>query len=640
MLPATFCAGMTLPLITHLLLGRGYGERSIGTVYAANTVGAILGVGFAMNVGMPLLGIRNALAFAATLDLGLGVLLLAMLGGPARGPARIAAALGVAAVAATLAFVHLDPYQMASGVYRYGRATLARTNAMLFHKDGKTATINLVATPEGRVSIMTNGKPDAAINMRGTDAAPDEVTMVLAAALPLSARPQARIAANIGMGSGLTTSTLLASERIAGVDTIEIESAIVEAAAGYKPRVARAYEDPRSQLHIEDAKSYFAANQRRYDIIVSEPSNPWVSGVASLFSQEFYATIRHYLSADGVLVQWLQAYETDIEIIASVVNALGQQFGNYVIFATDNANLLIMATNGGTLDDMSAHVFATPPLAAELARVGVNDRDDLGLHRIGDRALLEPLFTSFRVPANSDYFPFVDQRAARARFLNRDAMALIQLADAPVPLLDMLDARRAPIPLSVTPRASNLQAQARLRALALLNGVTATQDELADPVEPHLRVHVDVLASPVTECTARWRGTWLDSLFRVGVSGAVHLREAELDALWSHLSAHACATGAQGRDRSWLELIEAVTRRDATGMAAIAQLLLEGDSVAWPDERQGYLIAAAMLGRLADHDAQGALGIWERHGASRWSPADVNLVLRLMTALAIDRSAR
>ena len=171
------------------------------------------------------------------------------------------------------------------------------------------------------MTIATNGKPDAALQMgAGRPAAPDEITMVFAAALPLSLHPKPQRVANIGFGSGLTSATVLLSERVKSLESIEIEPFMVEAASqGYRPRIHQVFEDPRSRIVIEDAKTFFAMAREPYDVIISEPSNPWVSGVATLFSDEFYGRIVTYLKPDGLLVQWLQIYETDITIIASIV---------------------------------------------------------------------------------------------------------------------------------------------------------------------------------------------------------------------------------------------------------------------------------------------------------------------------------
>ena len=125
--------------------------------------------------------------------------------------------------------------------------------------------------------------------------------MVLLAALPLSMHPNPRRVANIGFGSGLTAHTLLGSELVERLDTIEIEPFIVEAARkGFGQRISNVFEDPRSHIVFEDAKTFFASAHEPYDLIVSEPSNPWVSGVATLFSDEFYGRITQYLKARWV----------------------------------------------------------------------------------------------------------------------------------------------------------------------------------------------------------------------------------------------------------------------------------------------------------------------------------------------------
>ena len=109
----------------------------------------------------------------------------------------------------------------------------------------------------------------------------DESTQSMLGAIPLAARPDAKEVAIIGLGSGMTSHVMLASPAIERLDTVEIEAKMVEGARYFSPRNDRVYTDPRSQIIVDDARTYFSANQATYDIIVSEPSNPWVSGVAS-----------------------------------------------------------------------------------------------------------------------------------------------------------------------------------------------------------------------------------------------------------------------------------------------------------------------------------------------------------------------
>src|SRR5207245_2081145 len=119
MFPATFCAGITLPLITYSLLRGGHGEESIGAVYSANTLGSILGVFAAAHIGMSFLGLKGLIAAGAAIDAGLGLVLLWRVA-EGRRLRMGAAGLSLACFAAVLAGVHLDAYKMASGVFRRG----------------------------------------------------------------------------------------------------------------------------------------------------------------------------------------------------------------------------------------------------------------------------------------------------------------------------------------------------------------------------------------------------------------------------------------------------------------------------------------------------------------------------------------
>ena len=105
------------------------------------------------------------------------------------------------------------------------------------------------------------------------------------------------------------------------------------------------FADPRGTIVIDDAKTFFATRNRHYDILISEPSNPWVSGVSSLFTREFYQRIRGHLNPGGILVQWFQLYEIDASLVASVMGALGEVFPHYAVFAPSDHDLLIMASS-------------------------------------------------------------------------------------------------------------------------------------------------------------------------------------------------------------------------------------------------------------------------------------------------------
>ena len=427
MFPAAFFAGMTLPLLTLALLRQGGGERVIGHVYAINTLGAIVGVLVAVHVLLPMLGVKLALWLAAAVDLSLGLVLLATTRQKRAGASRVsgipaAAGLSIAGLALSMWLVHFDPLMLTSSVYRNG-VTYLQDARILYYRDGKTATVAVYEQGEGveaQRGIATNGKVDAGMPV-DTRAVPggDEFTMVLAAALPLSMRERYERVGVIGFGSGLTTHTLLGSNRVGRVETVEIEPAMLEGARLFEGRVRRAYEDPRSHIVIDDAKSHFSSVANRYDLIISEPSNPWMGGTASLFSNEFYAFVPRHLTQDGLFVQWLQLYEIDSTLVSSVLRAMLEHFGDVQGYLANGSDLLLIASVNRQVPKVGPHLAKDPELRAELERLGIRNPRDLEDGFVMDHRALTAFAIANPAQANSDFFPVLQLGAPAARFMNR-----------------------------------------------------------------------------------------------------------------------------------------------------------------------------------------------------------------------------
>jgi len=617
MLPAAFCAGTTLPLITHCLLRAGTGERAIGAVYSANTVGAIAGVVAAVHVGLPLLGLKGLMVFGASLDIALGLVLLWRIAGPRLLPLAAAAA-GLGAVGITLARVELDPYKMSSGIFRHGTLLDPQSAQVVYHRDGKTATISLVRRGSA-LSLATNGKPDASLNVSGEGPPrPDELAQVLSAALPLAAHPDPKTAANIGFGSGATSHVLLGSKRLREVDSIEIEPFIVEAARGFLPRNELAYSDPRSRIYFEDAKTFFSLHNKRYDIIVSEPSNPWVSGTASLFTEEFYARVRRHLNEGGVFAQWLQMYEINAALVASVLKALGRHFPDYVIYAATDIDFVILARRGGRPEPAPGRLFGEPQLARELERVSIRSAGDLELHRMGSDSALRPYIESLPVPPNSDYFPVLEFRAPRARFMNESVGFALDLAVAPVPALEMLSTAPASGALP-TPGARTwlLKAQRRETARALLAYLLAgAQADAGQPPES-LAAEARLARLLLIECTRpELLDRASDALFPLARLAAPVLRPEELRPLWQRIRGAPCHRRLSAAERDWVELFAAVSERDSAAMSRHAESLLESGKPL-DASRAEYLLAAAITARLAQGQNEAARRLWARYSGGR-----------------------
>ena len=620
MLPAAICAGMTLPLITGALLRGGAGESAIGKVYAANTLGAIAGVLLAVHVGLPMLGLKGSLIAGSLVDAALGLVLLWRFVPERRQFAGAAIACALLFLPIGLAF-ELDVHKMTSGVFRHGELETSQSAKILFATDGKTSTVHLVDY-SGTYSIRTNGKSDGSINMTagpgGRVPGSDEITMVLTGAIPLALRPHAKSAAVIGIGTGLTMHTLLQSLEIERVETVEIEAAMAEASRGFSPRNGAAFADPRGSIVIDDAKSFFSTHNRRYDIVISEPSNPWVSGVAGLFTEEFYKRIRTHLNPDGVLVQWFQLYEIDTSLVASVLGALGGVFPHYAVFAPSDHDLLIVASETPLALPLTAKAFEHPGLARELFTVNVLSEGDLDARYIGSRQTLEPLFLTFGMQPNSDYYPVLDLNAARNRFTEKSAVDVVALANLPVPVLEMLEphaGHRQVNPLFLG--AKDFERVENARVAAYIRDYLVS-DKPPGPrgTSSQLQKDLEVVKLRLLDCrSAREEDVWLHSLWRLAENMNPSVPAEQASMVWKRVMDAPCYAGLEPYQRQWIELLRAVGARDAAAMARLSDELLSGPFQINAESRE-YLWMAGLTGTVAAGDQVGALRLWELYKAT------------------------
>jgi spermidine synthase len=637
MLPATFCAGMTLPLITFVLIREGHGEASIGAVYAANTIGAIIGVFLAIHLGMPLLGLKGLITFGASLDIALGLTLFWYVAPALKSYWKAVGITGISicAVAGTLLLVSLDPYQMASGVYRLGRMLSHDHDKVLYHKDGKTATVSLTVESDRVIKIRTNGKSDAAVEMNeGKEAHSDEPTMILVAAIPMAFNPQARTAASIGMGSGLTSQTLLSNPFIKEVDTVEIEARMVEAANSFRPRTELVYTDPRSKIYIDDAKTFFSTYNKKYDLIISEPSNPWVSGVAGLFSDEFYRLIRNHMNETGLFVQWVQLYEINVDLVASVLKAIAANFSDFAVYASNDIDMLIIARKSGLLPDLDANVLKIPAIAADLKRIHVEGVQDIAIRKIGTKKFFGKFLESFPIRANSDYYPVLDQNAERARFIGNSAGELINFTHLPLPTLEMLTGSGHPQQeTKVVPSPFFTKSRAAFTAMAIRDYIlTGKFDVKYAAIPPDIQHKIVQLRRILHECRSNpYESGRSKSLLEASIYLTQYLSPFEFETFWNTLELGPCAATLSSQEKQWVALFKAVSDRDAIRMSAASRTLLESVNNL-PSELLRYAVASGMLGSLVQGDKAGSYRLWSKYQVKMFGGKELDLLFRLLVA--------
>ena len=616
MLPATFLAGVTLPLFTYTLLRGGHGERVIGQVYAANTLGAIVGVLIAVHVLMPELGVKLALISGALLDMLLGGWLLRVSGVPAqRREAFAAIAIGLMAAVVALRADVLKPERLASGVFRYGKAQ-PETERIAFYRDGKTASVAVRVNDGGWAAIVTNGKPDAALRLDpARPPVEDEYTMTLLGALPLLLKPDARAIANIGFGSGMTADVLLSHRGPAVLDTIEIEPAMVAGAHGFAGRIRRPFDDPRSRVHFEDAKTFFASRSQRYDVIVSEPSNPWVNGVASLFTTEFYGAIKHHLAPGGLLVQWVQQYEFDDRLLGSVLAALRENFVDFELWEAAQGDLIVVASADGPLPRLVALPPGEPAFLEQLKRIGITRGDQIAARHLGNRQHLMRVFEPLGAPVNSDFQPFVQVHAARARYVGSYAAGALEVALAPVPVVEMLTGTETGF-LAERDRGptSGVLIRAQQSALELMDHLLNAALDPSRTVDPALRRTLYALTRPRALCGASPPSAEvLEELQNAAAQTLARIPPDRLEELWTRPRWIGCRldeTSTEVRHR--FDLYGAIARRDGQQMLERARATLERDAqgdVAW----RRFVLVAGLLGAKAMGRDEEAARLWRTY---------------------------
>lgn len=378
-LPTTLL-GAVFPLTLRALdAGGSLDARQIGSAYAANTLGAIVGSFAGGFVVLPLLGLEDGLA-AATL----GSALLATLGLLlAQGRTRRLAPLPLAALGAVaLLSPPWDLGRLNEGLFRPNLALQAVEEGeyrapedILYYQDGASATVSVEDLGDGVLALKVNGKVDASSST-------DMPTQILAGALPMALHPEAGArpldVAVIGFGSGVTVGAALQFP-LRRLEVVEIEPAVVEAARLFRGVNHAAHDDARVHTLHEDGRNFLLATPAQYDVIISEPSNPWMSGVASLFTKEYFASARARLAPGGVFLQWVQLYEIRLETVQLVARTFASVFPEGMVFcaAPHSPDIFLVAAPHGISPEALARVFASPRAAAELARAGIERPEDL-----------------------------------------------------------------------------------------------------------------------------------------------------------------------------------------------------------------------------------------------------------------------
>jgi spermidine synthase len=429
-------SGALLPLIFHHLRNElGDLGRMAGSLYSWNTVGSLLGALLGGYVLLFWLDLDDVYAIAlGALAIGAGILTTRV----ARAPWLPTAAATGAVLAGIAALPGWDPMDYAVGRFRQ-RAPTAKTfdspstffdahnqgTQLLFHDDDPVNTVTVLLQPaKNAISILNNGKSDGST-------VSDYITMGLAGILPAILSDDPSRSFVIGWGTGVTAGELTALDDTKEVVVAEISPGVMEGAPHFRRANLAADQSPKVQVLRRDAYRALLRSEGRFGVIVSEPSNPWVTGVEMLFSREFLEAARDRLTPGGVYAQWFHLYEVDAETVQIVAHTYASVFDQVALWFAQGPDILLLGLNSpeGYPDFETLRARASrPDYVAALERCGVGGFDELLAHELMPPGLLR----AGRVPGEMHTLrhPILSQHAARAFFAGR-GVQLPTLAGGP-----------------------------------------------------------------------------------------------------------------------------------------------------------------------------------------------------------------
>jgi spermidine synthase len=372
LVPVAALSGALFPLGVRLLREGCSNAKALGRASASNTLGAILGAALAGFVFLPAFGLDGTLRLAALSSALAGMLVAFQI----RGASRVLGfAAGLAATSLTFTAPALDKELFAGGAYKYSAydpgltvEEVLRRGELVSYAEGRVANVS-VKRIGSSFSLAVDGKVDA------TSGA-DMLTQRLLAHVPFLVAESPRNALVIGLGSAVTAGAALSHDP-ASVTAVEISPEVVQAARSYFAQASgHALDDPRLRLVIGDARQHVLATRERYDVIISEPSNPWMAGVSALFTREFFAMVKSRLAEGGVFCQWGHLYNMGEGDLKTLIATFRDVFPGARIYLISEADILIV---GGSV--------STELRAGRLGSIHLRARQDLTASRLKPETL-------------------------------------------------------------------------------------------------------------------------------------------------------------------------------------------------------------------------------------------------------------
>jgi len=435
----TFLSGGSFPILVRMYSrGEDSVGRTVADVYAINTLGGILGSLLGGFVLVKYLGLQPSLTVAALFLMLVGGPLAMAIARPWGVASRSAVAVAMIAVVAVLAFVHprfdtkllfagWGPY--AGGYYasRMGGSTVDVTHRhktrLLYHKEGVTASVDVMDTAWGEKIISVNAKPVATTYLY------DMRTLKMLGHLPMLLHPDPKEALVIGLGAGVNSGIIADYPTIENVTTVELCTEVPGGTAKFAEWNHNVLEHPKLKLVINDGANYVKATRKQYDVISADPIHPFVSGAGTLYSYEHWQIAKDRLREGGILAQWLPLYHLSPYDFATIVGTFVDVFPNATLWFCGIDTVLIGPKDDLKIDlaRMASHM-SDPIVMRDLLAMGVHEPADvLGWYVAGPEQLRD---MGRGAPRNRADFPIIEFSAPKSVTLSGVASTMPALLTA------------------------------------------------------------------------------------------------------------------------------------------------------------------------------------------------------------------
>jgi spermidine synthase len=420
----TFLSGASFPILVRMY-SRGAAQvgRTVADVYAMNTLGGIVGSLVGGFVLVKFLGLQPALTVAALFLMLVGGPLAVSLARPWPRAARGGTATAMVAAVVVLAFLHprfetkllfagWGPFAGGYYVSRAAGSTVDVTDRhmqkLLYHKEGVTASVDVLETGSGERIISVNAQPVATTYLY------DMRALKMLGHLPALLHPDPKQVLIIGLGAGVSSGIIASYPSVEHVTVVELSEEVPGGAAKFADWNHDVLHNPKVKLIINDGANYVKATRKQYDIISSDPIHPFISGNGILYSYEHWRICKDRLKEGGVLAQWLPLYQLSPTDFATVIRTFVDVFPNATMWFSGIDTVLI-GTKGNELKIDLRNLgerMTAPAVMGDLLSMGVQKPADILSWFVAGPEQLDAMGGD--APVNRVEYPVLEFTAPRA----------------------------------------------------------------------------------------------------------------------------------------------------------------------------------------------------------------------------------